>query len=330
MVIAAWSSTCGAGETAPLQLSWRAPEPCPPQSEVESQILELLGGRTQSTTMVHAKVEAFRGEDALWHVDVHTVVDGQLGERRVDGENCEAVAEAAALILAMAVDPDAVAVTAMKNVEPAAPAWDPHDRPEPLRVGPLSALHLTAVPLPVVPLAKRVVPSTPVGTYLGPLVGMDVGTLPAVSPWVGGAVGLVRGESRLEARVGFLAEQTKELEHPSEAGGRFSLTAFGLWACHEVAGPAPSLDVCGGLETGILHAEGFGVTDPGEAAPAWLSLTPSLVGRWPLNSWLSVRSNLSLGLPLRRPAFELEPYGDVHRASWLIGRMSIGPEIDFP
>ena len=140
----------------------------------------------------------------------------------------------------------------------------------------------------------------------------------------------MRGKSRLEARVGFLAEQTKELEHPSEAGGRFSLTAFGLWACHEVAGPAPSLDVCGGLETGILHAEGFGVTDPGEAAPAWLSLTPSLVGTMaseqlafctfePVSGPTPASSSLRVGALRGR-----------HRASWLIGRMSIGPEIDFP
>lgn len=327
--LAVWSSSARGGQEGSLDLSWRAPQSCPTKSEVESQVHELLGGSVQSTTVVSARVHAWRGEDALWHVEVRTVVDGRPGERRVDGESCEAVAQAASLILAMAVDPEAVAAAAMKH-EQRAVDWDPHERPDPLAVGPLPATDLVAAPLPVVPLVEKLVPPEPVGVYVGPAAGVDVGTLPALAPWVGGSLGIDRGGSRLEARVAFLAEQTEELGQPRAAGGRFALTAFGLWACHVVVGPSPSLDLCGGIETGILHAEGFGVTDPGEADPAWLSVTPSVVTRWPLSGWLSLRSDLSIGVPLRRPAFELEPYGDVHRAAPVVGRVSVGPEIDFP
>lgn len=328
LVVSVAGSASAQGESF-LELAWRAPEECPSQAEVEAQVAELLGGPTAAASRVKAQVHAWRGEDALWHVEIRTVTGGVKGERLIDGETCVSIAGACALILAMAVDPEAVAAKAM---EVEAPAWDPNDRPPPLSVKPqagLVGLRLSP-PLPAIPSPDEVTPPEPVGTTLAPLVGLDVGTLPSVAPWFGGSVGLSRGNSRLEARLTFLPEQEKTLSDRPTTGGRFDLTALGVAFCREVAGSGASLSLCGGVEVGVVRARGFGVTDPAEANPLWLSLTPSLLGQWPLSTRLSLRLEAMAGVPLRRPGFDLEPYGEVHRASPVIGRFSVGPQLHFP
>jgi hypothetical protein len=328
LVVSVAGSSSGQSDSF-LELSWRAPEECPSQAEVEAQVAELLGGPTAAASRVKAQVHAWRGEDALWHVEIRTVTGSVEGERLIDGETCASIAGASALILAMAVDPEAVAAKAM---EVEAPTWDPSVRPPPLSVKPQGGAvgPRLSPPLPAIPSPGEVIPPEPVGTTLAPLVGLDVGTLPNVAPWFGGAVGLSRGDSRLEARLAFLPQQEKTLSDRPMTGGRFDLTAFGVTFCREVTGRAASLSLCGGVEVGMVRARGFGVTDPAEANPIWLSLTPGLLGHWPLSTRLSLRLEAMAGVPLRRPGFDLEPYGEVHRASPVVGRFSVGPQLHFP
>ncbi len=310
-----------------LELSWRAAEGCPAKAEVERQVLALLGGPTESASRVKASVRAWRGEDTRWHVDIHTETQGVQGERKVDGETCKAVAEASALILAMAVDPEAVAATAMRTEEPV-PTRDPSDRPPPLRVVPV--LPAYSPPLPAALPVDIPTPETPVGASIAPLAGLDLGSLPGVAPWFGASLALVQGRGRFEGRMVFVPERSATVPSQDGPGGSFALTAFGLAGCHEVAGNSPRLSLCGGLEGGVMRAEGFGVTDPGDADPLWLSVTPSLLVQWRLASYVSLRSEIAAGIPLRRPSFYLEPYGEVHRASPVVGRVSVGPQLEFP
>jgi hypothetical protein len=159
--------------------------------------------------------------------------------------------------------------------------------------------------------------------------GLDAGTLPRTATWFGAGVTGSRGDLRLEARAVFFSEQTTHLRQPSSAGGDFDLTAAGLTLCQAVWTRSPTLDLCGGLEAGLFRARGFGVTDPSKADPLWLSITPGVVGTWPLGSALSLRLEASGGIPLKRPGFDLDPYGQVHRASPVTGRLSFGPQLHF-
>lgn len=319
-----------AGESSDrLVLVWSAPSPCPSQGQLESQVRDLIGTPTEAAARVEATADAWRGEDALWHVAIRTKTGTALGERRVDGESCDAVAQATALILAMSIDPEAVSAKALGVAPNPAPlSWDPSVRPSPLRVLEHAPV-VQASPLPAVPPVAMEMQETTWG-LVGVVGGVDAGSLPDVSPWIGGVAAVSRGRERMELEVAFLAQQTEHLQTPSSAGGHFDLTTVGLAACHDVWRSSATISLCGGIHVGVMRARGFGVTDPGSADPLWLSLVPSAVGAWPLGNGISLRLEVEGGLPLRRPGFDLEPYGEVHRASPVVARAAFGPQIQFP
>jgi len=311
-----------------LHLTWTAPAECPTQARLEAQVADLLGGPTEAASHVRASARAWRGEDAIWHVEIHTQTGPATGERRVDGESCQAIADATALILAVAVDPEAVAARAAPETVRETPRWDPTDVPSPVVVMPGPVVE-AAPPLPAIPAPTSPDVPLPLHGAIMAIAGLDAGTLPRTATWFGAGVTGSRGSLRLEARAILFSEQTTYLRTPSSAGGDFDLTAAGLTLCQAVRMRSPTLDLCGGLEAGLFRARGFGVTDPSKADPLWLSITPGVVGTWPLGSALSLRLEASGGIPLKRPGFDLDPYGQVHRASPVIGRLSFGPQLHF-
>src|SRR5580693_739877 len=84
-----------------VALAWKAPPACPDEATVRANVATLLAG---SSATVDARAEVQRiGE--RWQVVV--VMNG--GERRLEADSCRALADATALIVALAVDPARVA-----------------------------------------------------------------------------------------------------------------------------------------------------------------------------------------------------------------------------
>ncbi|MEJ7734549.1 MAG: hypothetical protein WKG00_35805 [Polyangiaceae bacterium] len=88
-------------------------------------------------------------------------------------------------------------------------------------------------------------------------------------------------------------------------------------------GPRFELDVpCAALELGRMHAEGYGVTNPGEAARLWSAARVGVAGGMVASPWLALRMRLEAVVPLRSPRFVLGNVGIVHEAAFS-GRASV-------
>lgn len=89
------------------EVRWEAPPGCPDQAWVQAQIAGLLAqapARTGEAPRVSLRVE--RLPAGRWRLDATiTTRDGQ-GHRRLEGDRCEALAEAAALLTAIAAAPE--------------------------------------------------------------------------------------------------------------------------------------------------------------------------------------------------------------------------------
>ncbi len=79
-----------------------------------------------------------------------------------------------------------------------------------------------------------------------------------------------------------------------------------------------------------MHTWGWRVTDPTTADRRWISVGPGVDTRWHVAGSWDVAFEAQAGIPLKRPGFHLAPYGEVHRASPVVLRAAIGPELHFP
>src|SRR5271154_6099768 len=84
-----------------MALAWNAPGACPDEASVRASVAQLLTG--SSATVAGRADVSHAGE--RWQV----VVTMNGGERRLEADSCRALADATALIVAMAVDPERVA-----------------------------------------------------------------------------------------------------------------------------------------------------------------------------------------------------------------------------
>jgi hypothetical protein len=94
-----------------LELTWVAPDGCPDLDWVTSEIERLLGRPLASVKEPRTKAAATVTEQGprKWRLRLVTLQNNKAGERELQAEQCRPLARAAALILALSVDPQAVA-----------------------------------------------------------------------------------------------------------------------------------------------------------------------------------------------------------------------------
>ena len=113
------------GRDASLHLEWKGPRRCPAGQDVLDGTHRLLRGSRSPTpaSPIRARGEVRRGAGG-WVLDLWTSQGALAGQRRLEAGNCKALAEAASLILALMVDPQA-----LSSVSPEAPAPLPPEAP---------------------------------------------------------------------------------------------------------------------------------------------------------------------------------------------------------
>ncbi len=325
---------------AGLDLEWTAPAACPGKARVVDAIERLLGRSLEgdASDPVRARAEIMR-DGERWLLRLSTDRESAAGPRELSGDTCEELADATALIIAIAIDPTAATRAPGRTsaaslpdatdpvVEPAAPQEPPskrhahapaHDDPavtrEPDRAG----------------AEDPPQPAAAVHGLVEPYFVSDFGSLPSVSPGAGLAAGIAIGETRIEAFGHFLAAQRATLPQ-GNAGGDLGLLAAGAMVCHSPLVRAPaSFGACLGIEAGVLSGEGVGVTDPASGSAAWLAPEAAITARYAIGAWLRIGLVAAAVVPVLRERFILTDIGEIYRPPPLAARASLGLEASFP
>jgi hypothetical protein len=361
--IAVLLATCALGvPRAPAQtaaaaqgvtVDWRAPAECPDPSFVRDEIARLLAGSSAASVRVDARADVTRAGSA-WRVRLAT----GGGERTLEASSCRALAEATALILALAVDPARVAVNravassagpvvdpTAAPVDAGAPDASPPDASPPDAVAPLVAITTDAgmdaadavdassvAPVVVTPKpapAPRETPSFSGPTSFAIGVGAidDVGTLPFVGVGASIFAAWTPAPVRLElAGANFAANHTAPLANGS--GGTFVLAAGALRGCYDLVVTELALLPCAGLELEALRGEGTGVLTSSPATSVWLVGTLGALVQWRLSPLFALDARLDAGFPLQRPEFRIDDV-TLHKPAAVSGRVVLGGEIRF-
>jgi hypothetical protein len=305
-----------AGEESGFQLTWQAPEGCPPASAVELEIERLLAGSARERASAGLQVKGTVEHEAQWLVTLDTTSKTASGHRTIQAATCQALANATALIVALIIDPDAVA--AHKDETKVVP-------PTPVPSLPVAA-PTTAPPEP----AKQGARTT--HGLLGFAAAGNLGVLPSADVALSVHLGVARQRWRIEARgaYGLRQVQSEALSDPPGAFGRFSFVAGTLAGCRTFLGPRIEVGPCASAEVGAVRGQGFGATENTSKNTPWVALGAGGLVLVQANRWLYFPIHADAVIPLWRPSYV---FGNVETPifrSWIVGaRLTAGVELRF-
>jgi len=311
----AWApSAARAQAPASFAFAWGAPEGCPSAAAVQAEIDNLLGGAAGDRVRQDLAVQATVEHLALWQVTLETQSGMISGHRTIEAGTCQGLASATALIVALMIDPDAVAAHASQ-----AKAASPEVPPIPA----------TPAPAPAPPRPARatfVLAGLGAAGHLGVLPGPDVG--------IGATIGLLRGQWRVELRGAYGPRQVPSdaLADAPNVHGKFRFFAGTLAGCWLRLGRVVDLGPCAEAEIGAVHGEGAGADRIIAQTTPWFGLGAGGVAVLKATPWLRFPIHLDAVAPLWRPHFvwsNVEANRPIFRAAPVGGRLIAGAELQF-
>ena len=298
--------TVHAEETGTFNLDWQAPAGCPPRDDVQTEVARLLGGEIRIAQGKDIQARAVAVHAQTWSVAIETRVAGRRGRRSIEAASCQDLANATALILALMIDPEAVAA---HTTQPLPPPAEPGPTPE-----------------------KK---SWDMEYLVGLHGAGSSGILPSFDAGLGGGIGLAGPHWRTELRgtYGLRRDQKAAVSEVPGAYGRFNFVAAALAGCFNL-GSALAYGACVDAEVGMVSAKGFGINQGLPARTLWLALGAGVYAAVPLRPYLSLPVHLDMLAPLRRSEFVFkdEPgnvTGRVFKAPAVGLRISMGIELHF-
>lgn len=331
---------------APPPIEWDAPPGCPTQAEVESLAATMLAGSLRAAPAgLSLRFSVRVGSDGRWVLRGTSSGPGGPGERTLTAVDCELLGEAAALLVALAVDPSLAAEVPQEDggfppeeppapaeglVPPAPPAVEPPVAGvEPGPVAPETGVNEQVpedMPRQPAPPIRRV------WGELGVAAGLGLGALPRAAALLrlhgGVRVRWFRGGVRVSA---WLPREAPAPDRP-EVGGRFWLASAGIYGCGVVwSGRRVTLPLCAAIDAGVVSGEGVGALQVARRARApWAAASagPTVLVR--VHSRVAVLAAVEGLAVLARPRFEVSGAGEPCCGSTFGGQFLAGLALSLP
>jgi hypothetical protein len=318
LVALLWSVDGVAQQPPPIQLTWTGPEACSDNGEVLAQIDLMLGATTAraSAQPIVADATAERLSDGRWRVTLRTRSGDTEGERTLEDADCDAIRKAAALLLALMIDPNAAPPSDAPPAPPPPPSPPPKPVPEPRPVR-------RRAPRPV---PRRAEPMFSVGVD----GVVDAGSLPA---WAYGGrltFGVATSHASLELRSTLWLPRTQVSASSPSAGGRFTMAEQAIALCGGSDRTRRlAVGVCAGPALVWMRGTGFGVTDPGSASALWPAAFVEGAAQIGLTRGLALRAAVGASASWLTPTFAIRQVGTIHTPHAGVARAALGVSYGF-
>ncbi|MFO0615686.1 MAG: hypothetical protein U0414_24035 [Polyangiaceae bacterium] len=308
-----WSSGHRRRRRRALELLWYAPPGCPDQGSVLADIARLstrTGVGADATTISGVVLESDRG----WAVELSMARGAAPARHRhVEGSSCREVSDAAAVIVALALD-----TAAAEADEPPPPPTKPKtSTPEAPRTSP-----------PTAPTPPAPAPSLPIGWRLVAFGGVDFAALPTPSPGGGVSGGITFGRNRVTLRASAWAPRPAYLAS-SASGADVGLYVGAAQYCRVLVLGVVGLSACGAIEAGALVAESFGLRQDGAGTSAWFAPELSLSTEIHAAKHFTAALDVSGLVPTIRDNFTVDA-DVVYRTSVIDGRVTLSIGFEAP
>ena len=285
-VMLAWFLAKGvsAQPAAPrIILEWPSDAPCAPPPAVDTEVARLLGERHATLPVTTFHVELKQTAQASYELSLHFSASELDRARTLRLSSCGEVQEAAILLAAMALQPEAEAAPEA----PPAPPPEPEQDAEPARS------------------------TRPVSARIDVAGLLDLRSLPAVSGGPAMGVSLTYGAWLAGLSGRYLAPREVH-DVPAGTQAKIDLAAAALVLGYRVNRGRLHFGPVAELELGYLRGRATGTLDGGNAGALWACAWGGLSAASGLGASEKWRRRVELslsalfGLPLTRPRFALQ------------------------
>src|SRR5450631_8914 len=271
-VVALGSARLATAQIRPLVVIWQAPPECPTAAHVQAEVEGNLAHSAARPVPVLALVSVRAPTGGRWQASLLFQAGYTRAERRFEAESCEAIASAAALIIALWANggPDALPVDQASDKPRIAPGVDP-DRTR-------FVLMLNGI------LDWGTMPDPPGG-------GMEA---------AGGPIWTVPGwRLRALAGLSFFPNRRTPLTVGIDQAD-FQLFNLSGRGCLTITRDRFELGPCAGVELAIMHGSGTTLQD---STQLWLSLLGSALASWSISPAVAVFGRVEVVVPTTQKSF---------------------------
>jgi len=261
-----------------LELHWSAPPTCPDADELEQRIAALLPVAQQGEGTL--RIDAVVVEEADgFTLTLSSTFRGLTEQRDFRSHVCTELVDTTALLVAIALEPGAIAVgsrppepTAVESRTPADPASAaPAPAKTTVAAERRSGGHMRAIASGGRPFRERP-RRRPEAIAIRFAGGLEVGALPPPTAALHGGIGLLWPRARAEIHGSWLAPRTRVVDG---AGARYQLGAAGARGCGRFFVRDVELPLCVGAEGGVSRARPRGLASDRPVLAPWLGVIAS-------------------------------------------------------
>ena len=325
-------------------VQWTAPPDCPDREVLLAGVARRRG-RALAPGQVRVVARTTAPGPRSYRLDLQLDLGGRHEERVLTARTCAALVDAAALVIALAIDADPTAseqttpepttpklttpkltTPELTTPEPASP--DPPVEPvaPPPSVAPPVVLDELAPAPPAAPVAP---PRRGPGGFLR-LQGLaEYGALPGPTGGVDLAGGLLWRRIRLELQASYLAPRTVTTP---QGRVRASLVAGAVLGCARLGRGALELPLCAGLELGAMPGVADGPDLHATSAGRWFAALLGVGAIWRVHPRIGLSAALQGLAAIHRPTFVLRDPGPevvLFDPGVVSGRLVLGIELRF-
>ncbi len=320
-----------ASEVDPIALHWEAPATCPGADRVREHARRRMATDGTTPVVAHGVVRSI--DASTWVLTLSLEGEGGREDREIRAASCDALAEAAGLLIAVAADPSRGPVGPAVVPEPATPEPETTEATtaEPTTTSPATAEPTTGPVTPTVvaspPLRRRRVS----GASRAELGGQFLRVLPrAADVTFGGAVALRMPLARVELRGRYALAQRVEQDGLADVGGTIDLWTLGASGCFAPRWRRIEIPICAGVELGAMRGRSFGVEQSGEARSLFAAIPIDANLIWSPIPRVGLLAGAGAAAGLLRPSFHLRDQAPLFRAGPVALRVIAGVELRFP
>lgn len=297
-VFAPWFLSLVTSGPAPVQ--WTAPHGCPDEAYVQDRIASHLQGAPVDPSPAVARATVSGPDDGQWSLSLSI---GDEQPRELTASTCEALADAAALMIAISLQPAAtteplvVPEPAQAAVDPVVPTSTPGSGPgneTPSR----TSVRTSDRP-------RSAAAFGPPSAILGVAVSVEGVGLPAVGAGLGGRVGAQWGPLRMALQGGHFFRRERDVTDGLAAAYRLSTGGLELGGVLAL-GRAPAgfeLYGVGQIEVGVLRGDGVGAEPSLVQRHLWVAPGAGVGAMWTPRGFVAIGLRADLLFPLRRQEF---------------------------
>lgn len=337
--VARWEAPAAEPPSAPpFELRWDAPRECPDATAVRGAVERRLGrainGELGAGLVID--VRATKQDDGRWHVALG--MHGEAGEAQrelADASDCTAAVEAAALVIAIAIDPELAA-----GVPDAPPQPETKPGDEVAATGERDDATQrdasASEPFTGTPIVSDDTPRPPTRPRawtrgaIGATAAVSIGDLPVVGGHGRAFAALLRPRFRVEIGGSYGGSPTRTVA--TQATMTLTRWTVDARACAVIA-PRDWLELlpCLGVEAGQTRVGTRGLTG-GRPSNRWVAAIAAPTVAFVPIRWLAIRLALELRVPLRnRDSYQYDdPPKTVYTTSRVAGALVAGIEARFP